>query len=219
MQYLDSFFDYLPKLCKQSRLPIIFVGFTDEEDSTIDKSIIQYCKTNKKFRNVILYVREKDFNNLDKLPELRICHAFCVSGNKMNPIDKFIYCNTLKLFMRYLHDNEKIELDWDGDIKKPLYIDTYYDLTNFTFDSDDKFTPQFVFIIKEICKQCKKSEKFAELFVEVLYLFYKCTGIVPHMIEEDHYLNYASNTILRKLSIKKLQTIIHTLQEELKNDI
>ena len=215
MKYMDHFFDQLPRLCHKSKLDIVFAGFTDIQPSYIDEHIIRYCDSQNKHETVILYVNESDFKSIESLAELRICHAYCVKDKKLTTIHKQHYQHTLKRFLRYLSEIELTELDWNGDIQKPLFMDSYYDLHQFCFTDEGTFTEQFIFVIKQICSQAGKGLKFQELFVAALYLYYRVTGIEPCMIEGDHFLNYGSNTKLRKLSIKKLKSIIDTLSVQL----
>lgn len=218
MQYMDQFFDYLPKLCKLSNLKVLFAGFTSDDDATIDKSLLNFAKEQNKYGHVILYVRQEDFDKIEKVAELRICHAFVVRGKKLNTVDKFVYQNTLKQFLSYIKEKEGAELDWDGDTSKPLYLDSYYDLHHFTFDEKKEFTEQFRLIIEQICLSANKSQEFANIFVSVLHTYYRLTGIEPAMIEETHYLNYAKSSLLRRMSLKRLKEIHSYLLEELRND-
>ena len=214
MKYMDHFFDQLPKICKKSKLNIVFAGFTDLPPQTIDEHLIKFCDQYEKHETVILYVQESDFKKLENMAELRICHAYVVKDRKLSTLDKNHYQITLKQFVRYLSEKEKTELDWNGDIHKPLYMDSYHDLHQFCFTDEGTFTNPFIFVIKQICAQAGKGKTFQDLFVAVLYLYYQVTGIEPCMIEGEHFLNYGSNSNLGKLTIKKLKSILDTLQQQ-----
>ena len=191
----------LPKLCKSSKLPVHFLGFTSDNDETIDRSLLQYAKKHKKYGYSFIYILEDDIENIPSNGDLAIRHA-TVLRNDNDKTTK--HKETIKKFLMHITQETGLEMDWSYQIQHPFYLDTYADLESFTYNEDGSLTDQFKATIFVVCKDYKKTANFTKLYISVLEQYTAKTGIDPFLLENDHPLSFAT-TNFRRMTIKKLK--------------